>query len=508
MESDAGVLRANSGETVEVKTNESALRHSARFVREHWRRFAAISAIVLIPCYWHRVIVSADLGSHLYNAWLAQLAERGQAPGLWLARQWTNVLFDYLLSALGSAFGWQSAEKIGVSIAVLIFFWGMFALVSATTRRAPWFLAPCLAMFTYGYTFHMGFFNYYLSLGLSFFGLAIFWRGRGWERLAPLVLAPLIMLAHPLGLIWLAGGCAYIGMAEILPRRYHVLLFLAAAGLLVGTHVYLWHRYVADPHLGPFYEFNGADQLLLFGDRYGICYWALVVFAAIALSMDAIRRRCEPQWWKYYWIPLQLYILAEVGVYFLPRGIHFPHKAAAIALVTERLTSISAAIACCLLGAMKPSKWHLAGFLAIATVFFSFIYQDTGKLDGIERQIERLVSALPPDQRVLGTIDSPPGSRITIQHLLDRACIGRCFSYGNYEPGSAMFRVRALPGNPYAMSDYADAVSMENGEYEVQPEDLPAYDVYECSLSGTDLCIAPLHAGDDNDSLGVHPDDQ
>ena len=71
----------------------------------------------------------------------------------------------------------HSLRLIAVSLAVLIFFWGLFALVSAATRRAPWFLVPCFALFTYGSTFHLGFFNYYLSLGLAFFiimGLLIF----------------------------------------------------------------------------------------------------------------------------------------------------------------------------------------------------------------------------------------------------------------------------------------------------------------------------------------------
>src|SRR5579863_9555238 len=92
-------------------------------------RFAAVSAALLIPVYWHRRIEAGDLASHLYNAWLAQLIRQGQAPGLWIARQWNNVLFDLLLSWLGSAFGLRLAERIAVSLAVLTFFWGAFALI-------------------------------------------------------------------------------------------------------------------------------------------------------------------------------------------------------------------------------------------------------------------------------------------------------------------------------------------------------------------------------------------
>jgi hypothetical protein len=47
---------------------------------------------------------------------------------------------------------------------------------------------------------------------------------------------------------------------------------------------------------------------------------------------------------------------------------------------------------------------------------------------------------------------------------------------------------------------------MEDGAYEVTPEDLPVWQVYQCSDSGIDLCIAPLRAGQMNDELGVHPD--
>jgi hypothetical protein len=40
----------------------------------------------------------------------------------------------------------------------------------------------------------------------------------------------------------------------------------------------------------------------------------------------------------------------------------------------------------------------------------------------------------------------------------------------------------------------------------VQPRDLPVYQVYQCNEDGTQLCIAPLKAGDANDYLGEHDD--
>src|SRR5712692_6356694 len=84
------------------------------FVRQYWLAMASISAFLLIPCFWHRYIVAGDLDSHMYNAWLVQLIERVQAPGLWIAHQWNNILFDLLLSNLGNFVGLQAAERIAV----------------------------------------------------------------------------------------------------------------------------------------------------------------------------------------------------------------------------------------------------------------------------------------------------------------------------------------------------------------------------------------------------------
>ncbi len=451
-------------------------------MRSNYFKIFAISALVLIPCLWHRRIAAGDLASHMYNAWLAQLIERGQVTGLWLDTRWNNVLFDLLVSGLAKLFSLQVTEKIAVSVCVLIFFWGAFALVSAASKRAPWFLVPLVAMVAYGYTFHMGFFNYYLSLGLAFFGIAIFWRGKKWERLIPLALAPLILLAHPLGLAWMAGAITYIAIAEAIPARHQLWLLLLAAAALVLIHFDFWRHYEIMAQAKQFYFFNGADQLLLFGPRYDIPRISLICFAVAALAVDIYAKFRDRGNFAKYAIPAELYVLLILAAWLLPDAIRFrPGNSAVLALLTERLTSVSAVVFCCVLAVMRPRWWHLVGFTVIAAVFFAFVYQDTKIVNQMEERAAQLERTLPRDSRVLATIKPPqPGSRVSIQHIADRACIGYCFSYGNYEPSSE-FRVRALPGNPYVMSDYDLVVDMEDGTYEVQPEDLPAYQLYQCS---------------------------
>lgn len=483
---------------------------SARvFSAAQWPKVLGVSVLILIPCFWHRQIAAGDLGSHVYNAWLAQLISRGEAPGLWLAHPWSNVLFDYLLSGLGNIFGLHLAEKISVSLSILIFFWGSFALVAMATRRAPWFLIPVIAMVTYGWTFEMGFFNYFISLGLSFFALAILWRGKRWERATALIFVPFILLAHPLGIVWLVSAAAYIWLAEIIPLRSQLILLLVAALGLYLMRLYLWQHFIVGTVEVPLYTFNGGDQLLLFGRRYKIVEACLAFFIALAVAIDVIsRRRDAAGIWRAYAIPVELYLLAEVGVFLLPDGVRAADQPVALALLTERLSSVSAVLACCILGAMLPRKWHLIALAAIAAVFFSFLYQETAIVNRMEAQVVALVKTLPPGQRVLATIRKPDESRILMQHIVDRACVGYCFSYGNYEPPSAAFRVRVSEENPYVMSDSGDSASMEEGDYTVQAQDLPAYQIYQCSSEDwTKLCIRPLEEGEDNDRLGVHPND-
>ena len=71
---------------------------------------------------------------------------------------------------------------------------------------------------------------------------------------------------------------------------------------------------------------------------------------------------------------------------------------------------------------MHPKKWHAAGFGILALLFFIFLYKDTGVLNRMEDQVDRLVASLPPGERVLATIWAPPDSRLPyIVHMVDRA---------------------------------------------------------------------------------------
>ena len=97
------------------------------------------------------------------------------------------------------------------------------------------------------------------------------------------------------------------------------------------------------------------------------------------------------------------------------------------------------------------------------------------------------------------TIDAPAGSRMQfIHHSVERACIGQCFSYENYEPASGEFRVRVRQGSPLVTSSTDAAEDMASGDYEVEEADLPLKQIYQCDRGDlTKLCIRDLAAGED-----------
>src|ERR1035437_8048120 len=87
-------------------------------MRKSW--YIALSIFLLAPVYWQPRVQAGDLSSHIYNAWLAQLIETGRTQGLVIVSQTTNILFDLMLGGLFRLFGAELAQRISVSVAVLV----------------------------------------------------------------------------------------------------------------------------------------------------------------------------------------------------------------------------------------------------------------------------------------------------------------------------------------------------------------------------------------------------
>jgi hypothetical protein len=91
-------------------------------------------------------------------------------------------------------------------------------------------------------------------------------------------------------------------------------------------------------------------------------------------------------------------------------------------------------------------------------------------------------------------------------HIVDRACIEKCFTYENYQPAAKVFRVRVKPGSPIVTDSTKDSSDMEMGYYKVGPKDLPMNQIYQCSEKDlSKLCMRELSAGEENGRVGYRP---
>jgi hypothetical protein len=467
-----------------------------------------ISIFLIVPCLWHRHIEAGDLGSHVYNAWLAELAQQGRAPGVYVVWQWNNILFDLLLFYSAKAFGFIAAEKIVVSLCVLIFFWGVFAFLKVVSGKPPWLLAPFIAMLSYGYIFHMGFMNYYLSLGLASIGLSFAWPLRKNGLIVAAILAPVILLAHPLGFLWFLGTIAYRVLWLRLPGAWRLLPLAAAVLILVAAQWVVAHHpnWDVEWRANHFWLYNGADQFHVFGDRYLWFTRAVVFFSLLTTALALLVATNRINFLKERRLILELYFICFCATTLLPENLLTDPTGGWIGALVSRLTLISAIVGLCWLASLPVRFWYLAFSGVAAAVFFTFIYQDTAFLNRMEASADRVTQPLPFGTRAVSTIFAPNDYRTIFLHIPDRACIGHCFLVSNYEPSTRQFRVRVREGSPVVTGSVDDSQDMQSGIYDVQEEDLPLKQIYQCHAENlAKICIRELAEDEKNGRLGYHP---
>lgn len=456
-------------------------------------RPAAVSACLVAPCFWQTRIQAGDLASHLYTAWLGNLAVGGKLSGIGVAPQFTNVLFDLAASWLLRIVGGQ-AERLAVSAAVLVFFWGAFWLASAAARRRPWFLAPVLAMLAYGWVFRAGFFNFYIGLGFGFAALALVIRRVSPARLAGAAgLLAVATTAHIMAAGWAAGACLFALLAHRLNsrRRWMLAGFAVAALFWVGlicsaVFVVRWTPL-------QLVSLTGAEQLWVYSSQH---YLLPTLGLVLVWTLLAVRRLEEPRSFRDAAGTLApLVVITSAAVVVLPDWIQAPGVEAAFSFLAYRTSLAAAVLITAAVAGMRPTRAEMSLIVATTAAFFAASYYDTGRLNQIEDRIQAVVRTLPPGQRVLNGLCWPEGRIDPAIHMLDRACMGRCFSYAGYEPSSKQFRVRAWRPNPYVLSTRREVSEAETGQYRVGARDLPLYQL-EWRGSAGEVGLRRLRAGE------------
>jgi hypothetical protein len=440
-----------------------------------WRgrlKYLLISLLLLLPCYWQPRLQAGDLSSHVYNAWLAQLIESGRADGLTIVRQTTNVLFDLILSGLFNICGAGWSQRIAVSIAVLTFVWGAFEFVGVVAGRPCWHLLPCIAMLAYGWVFHMGFFNFYLSMGLCFWSMRLSWNLSPRRASVAALLLVLAYVAHALPVVWTSSLLLYSVIARRVSLKHRAYLTASFVLGIFGIHVAIARLMLTRWSPAQLALSTGIDQVWLFDGKYYVVLAGLLgVWALLFLAL--VRRSGARE--VVGSVPFQLCIIGAATVFILPGTVLLPGFSHTLSYISERMSLGVAVCVCGLLGAVQPRVVERYALLAVAVVFFGFVYRDERALNAFEDRMEDVVSTLPSGERIVNLVQDPWLRTNPVAHMIDRVCVGHCYSYANYEASTKAFRIRVTAPNSIVADTYSKSWHLQLGDYLVREEDLPLY---------------------------------
>jgi len=340
--------------------------------------------------------------------------------------------------------------------------------------------------------------NYYVSLAFSFWGLAFWWKSGKW-RYAAFLAAALAWVGQPVGLLLLAGG---IGLSELfkrMDRKWHVITVAVLVTVVLGVRFWIVQHYPLVATRTPWYARTGANQLILYGDTYAVLGYLFAFSLAIGVGLAYLRggpNGAEPRRLQFRPVLSALVTVVLVACWMVPDGFFVPQYPGPLNFMASRMSVLLLVLAACYVSTSKIERWQAGAWVLIAACYFVLLYRDTGDLNGMEDQAAQLARKLPEGSRVIAVLEWPKSSVVT-HHLVDRACIGHCFSYANYEPPSGQFRLRATGPSPIVMDHPAASAAVEQGKLIVRAEDLPLYELYQCG-SRTKLCIHELQEGESN----------
>ena len=284
---------------------------------------------------------------------------------------------------------------------MLTFVWGAFGFISVVARGRAWHLLPCIAMLAYGWVFHMGFFNFYLSMGLCFWAMRLAWEASLRRVSIAALLLALAYVAHALPVVWTLGLLAYAPIARRLSqlgRSYLTAAFVLAIG---GVHAECRGLLLTRWSPSQFALSTGIDQAWVFDGKYYIVLAGLLgVWGLLFLGLSG-RRGARDVVGS---VPFHLCVIAAATVCVLPGG-----AAAGILALTRlhRRADVTGCRRLCLRVARhRPARpvERYALAIVVAVVFFCFVYRDERALNILEDRMQDVVSTLPSGVRVVNSI--------------------------------------------------------------------------------------------------------
>ncbi|MEO8595258.1 MAG: hypothetical protein ABI759_18195 [Candidatus Solibacter sp.] len=356
-----------------------------------WQYFA-LSVLLLLPVYWQPRVQADDLSRHLDNAWLPQFIESGHAQGMVMLRQTTNLLFDLLLNGLFRVFGAELAQRLAVSLAVMVFVWGAFRFVSVAGGAPAWHLLPCLAMLAYGWVFHMGFFNFYLGMGLCFWALAAAWEWRPRRAWWTVPLLALAYLAHALPVVWTLALLLYQWLARRMSPQSRIYITAGWLAGLVILQLAIGRLFFAKWSPAQIKMVTGADQVWVFDTKYYAILIGLLLLWSL-LFLDLLKNTGARG--VMFSVPFQFCVISAAAVLILPATVLLPGSRHTLVYIAERMSLGVGVCVCALLAAARPHNLQRYAMGLVAFLFFAFLYRDEKLSNALSTRIDGVISRLP-----------------------------------------------------------------------------------------------------------------
>jgi hypothetical protein len=325
---------------------------------------------------------------------------------------------------------------------------------------------------------------------MCFWALALVWRPTAARVAWAVPLLAVAYAAHVLPVVWTVCLLSYVWVAHAVAPRRRIWLLAVYVLAVLGVRMALTARFVTSWSIQQMVSVSGADQVWVFGGKYFVVLAGLLLVWG-ALFLQVLHRRGTLR--TVLGVPFQIAVLSAAGVLVLPGTVLLPGFNHTLAYIAERMSLGVAVCVCATLAASRPRRLERGVTALVALAFFAFLYVDERALNRFEDRMQGVMAQLPAGGRVVSAI-TDPGSRIApLVHVIDRVCLGRCFSFGNYEASTAQFRLRAIRPNPWVTHRYADAWAIQSGTWTPQQAHLPLFEV--TADAGGNLTLKPARAG-------------
>jgi hypothetical protein len=459
-----------------------------------------VTCVLLVPCIWQQHIEAGDLASHVYNAWLVAQVKTGVVQGLYLTHPLTNVLCDRILEWLLVRVGPAWAERMLAGTGVLVFFWGAFYLVNVVTLRRPWLLAPAFAMLAYGLVFNLGFVNFYVSTGISLWITGLLWQPTRNRVILSLPLWVLAILAHVMPVAWAAFVLVYTHLLRRFTLKMRAGALAASFIALIGMQLLVMKLFAYQWSLDQSLSLagvlgvTGAEQVFLSGTKYFI-----VVAGAMAIGCVMFLERID-QGGMLNDPMVHIWILQMAAYVLTPAAVQLPQYQHVFAYIPQRVSLFNALIFCVMIGGGRYGRGITRLTALLAGVYFTFFFLDSRSFNDIESQVKALIDSAPQGARVVAEIADSNSRLNPLLHIADRSCIGRCFSYANYEPATGQFRLRAAGPNLVVAPTMDVVKEIEDGRHIVTKAEAPVYSVCKSDRA---MLLRRLEAGETTCSFSL-----